>query len=179
MDPDYYRAVIKVFVDLFNKKMIYRGARMINWDPAAKTALSDEEVEYREVDGFLYHVNYEVVDKAGNPLTGIAPVTIATQRPETIMGDTGLCVNPADERYSNLKGLFVDLTRDRPRRRRVGIGVGVRREQILMRAGRYAHGPRVPHVGVHRLERQIVVEHHDAAVAAIADVDIPLRVSGD
>src|SRR5215203_2642104 len=80
MDPDYYRAVIKVFVDLFNKKMIYRGARMINWDPAAKTALSDEEVEYREVDGFLYHVNYEVVDKDGNSVPGIAPITIATQR---------------------------------------------------------------------------------------------------
>src|SRR6476620_1167933 len=101
MDPDYYRAVIKVFVDLYNKGMIYRGARMINWDPAAKTALSDEEVEYREVDGFLYHVNYEVVDKEGKPVPGIQPVTIATQRPETIMGDTGLCVNPSDERYSN------------------------------------------------------------------------------
>jgi len=58
MDPDYYRAVIKGFIDLYNKGMIYRGARMINWDPAAKTALSDEEVEYREVDGFLYYVNY-------------------------------------------------------------------------------------------------------------------------
>src|SRR3954465_7573864 len=104
MDDHYYKAVIKVFVDLFNKKLIYRGARMINWDPAARTALSDEEVEYREVDGFLYYVNYEVVDKAGNPVPGIPPVTIATQRPETIMGDTGLCINPSDERYSNLKG---------------------------------------------------------------------------
>jgi len=109
MDPDYYRAVIKVFVDLYQKGMIYRGARMINWDPAAKTALSDEEVEYREVDGFLYHVNYEVVDKDGHPVPGIKPVTIATQRPETIMGDTGLCVNPSDERYTALKGLYVKV----------------------------------------------------------------------
>ena len=109
MDDHYYKAVMKVFVELYNKGLIYRGARMINWDPAAKTALSDEEVEYREVDGFLYHVNYEVVDKAGNPVPGIQPVTIATQRPETIMGDTGLCVNPSDERYSNLKGLYVKV----------------------------------------------------------------------
>lgn len=109
MDPDYYRAVIKVFVDLYQKGMIYRGARMINWDPAAKTALSDEEVEYREVDGFLYHVSYPVVDKSGASVPGIEAVTIATQRPETIMGDTGLCVNPNDERYTNLRGLYVKV----------------------------------------------------------------------
>ncbi|MDF2188782.1 valine--tRNA ligase [Paraflavitalea sp. CAU 1676] len=103
MDPDYYRAVIKVFVDLYNKKLIYRGARMINWDPAAKTALSDEEVEYRELQGKLYYVAYKVVDADGKP-TGDQPIVIATQRPETIMGDTGVCVNPTDERYAHLKG---------------------------------------------------------------------------
>lgn len=107
MDPDYYRAVIKVFVDLYGKGLIYRGARMINWDPAAKTALSDEEVEYKEVEGYLYHVRYRLVDKDGNtPATGPAYITIATQRPETIMGDTGVCVNPNDERYQSLKGMY-------------------------------------------------------------------------
>ena len=100
MDPDYYKAVIKVFVDLYNKKLIYRGARMINWDPAAKTALSDEEVEYKEVQGKLYYVKYYVQD--GNRDTDF--VIIATQRPETIMGDTAVCVNPQDERYAHLKG---------------------------------------------------------------------------
>lgn len=107
MDPDYYKAVMKVFVDLFNKGMIYRGARMINWDPAAQTALSDEEVEYREVDGFLYHVRYRIVDQQGTPIEGEPQyITIATQRPETIMGDTGVCVNPNDERYKSLHGKF-------------------------------------------------------------------------
>ncbi|MFT3823083.1 MAG: valine--tRNA ligase [Chitinophagaceae bacterium] len=99
MDADYYRAVIKVFVDLYNKKLIYRGARMINWDPAAKTALSDEEVEYKEVQGKLYYVKYFVEGSNKQEF-----ITIATQRPETIMGDTAVCVNPEDERYAHLKG---------------------------------------------------------------------------
>ncbi len=102
MDPDYYKAVLKVFVDLYNKKMIYRGARMINWDPAAKTALSDEEVEYKEVQGKLYYVKYAVQSEDGKPSTDF--ITIATQRPETIMGDSGVCVNPNDERFAHLKG---------------------------------------------------------------------------
>jgi valyl-tRNA synthetase len=97
MDDHYYKAVIKVFIDLYKKGMIYRGARMINWDPSAKTALSDEEVEYRDVQGTLYYVKYQV---AG----GEEFITIATQRPETIMGDTALAVNPNDERYQHLKG---------------------------------------------------------------------------
>lgn len=97
MDDHYYKAVIKVFVDLYNKGMIYRGARMINWDPAAKTALSDEEVEYKDVQGKLYYVKYKVADSKEY-------ITIATQRPETIMGDTALAVNPNDERYQHLKG---------------------------------------------------------------------------
>src|SRR5678809_730828 len=97
MDDHYYKAVIKVFVDLYKKGMIYRGARMINWDPAAKTALSDEEVEYKDIQGKLYYVKYKV---AGSE----EYVSIATQRPETIMGDTALAVNPNDERYQYLKG---------------------------------------------------------------------------
>jgi len=100
MDDHYYQAVIKVFVDLYTKGLIYRGARMINWDPAAKTALSDEEVEYKDIQGKLYYVKYKVVGT--NDF-----VSIATQRPETIMGDTAICVNPNDERYSYLKGKMV------------------------------------------------------------------------
>ncbi len=99
MDDHYYKAVIKVFVDLYKKGLIYRGARMINWDPAAKTALSDEEVEYKEITGKLYHVKYKI---AGTD----EYIVIATQRPETIMGDTAICVNPSDERYAHLKGQF-------------------------------------------------------------------------
>ncbi len=109
MDDHYYEAVIKVFVDLYNKGLIYRGARMINWDPAAKTALSDEEVEYKDVQGKLYYLEYKLVDENGNflaPLQGRGGITIATQRPETIMGDTAICVNPADERYADLKGRY-------------------------------------------------------------------------
>src|SRR3954451_2813746 len=101
MDDHYYEAVMKVFVELYKKGLIYRGARMINWDPAAKTALSDEEVEYKEVLGKLYFVKYKVVDENGNELSnsplGDGGLIIATQRPETIMGDTAVCVNPTDE----------------------------------------------------------------------------------
>ena len=100
MDDHYYRAVIKVFNDLYKKGLIYRGARMINWDPAAKTALSDEEVEYRDLAGKLYYLRYKL-DNGKEEY-----ITIATQRPETIMGDTAICVNPADERFTHLKGAF-------------------------------------------------------------------------
>jgi valyl-tRNA synthetase len=105
MDDHYYSAVIKVFADFHQKGLIYRGARMINWDPAAKTALSDEEVEYKDLTGKLYYVRYRITDAGGNaPATGIPEyITIATQRPETIMGDTAICVNPQDERFASLK----------------------------------------------------------------------------
>lgn len=105
MDDHYYKAVIKVFVDLYKKGLIYRGARMINWDPAAKTALSDEEVEFKDVTGKLYHLRYPLSDADGNT-SNDAYIVIATQRPETIMGDTAICVNPNDERYAELKGKY-------------------------------------------------------------------------
>jgi valyl-tRNA synthetase len=104
MDDHYYQAVLKVFVDLFDKGLIYRGARMINWDVAAKTALSDEEVEYKDLEGKLYYVKYFLCDEKGAPTTEF--ISIATQRPETIMGDTAICVNPNDERYTKFKGGF-------------------------------------------------------------------------
>ncbi|TAH09614.1 MAG: valine--tRNA ligase, partial [Sphingobacteriia bacterium] len=98
MDPDYYQSVIQVFNDLYKKGHIYRGKRMINWDVRAKTALSDEEVIYKEVQSKLYYVNYSLED-GGN-------ITIATVRPETILGDAAICVNPNDERYKHLHGKF-------------------------------------------------------------------------
>jgi valyl-tRNA synthetase len=105
MDDHYYKAVIKVFIDLYNKGLIYRGARMINWDPAAKTALSDEEVEYKDVTGKLYYIKYYITDRTSNLSTGSSEyIVIATQRPETIMGDVAICANPNDERYAHLKG---------------------------------------------------------------------------
>lgn len=100
MDPEYYQSVIRVFVDLYNKGFIYRGLRMINWDCEAKTALSNEEVLYKEEGeiSVLYSVRYQVKD---DPESWI---TIATQRPETIMGDVAIAVNPEDERYQKLVG---------------------------------------------------------------------------
>ena len=100
MDAEYAESVIDVFIDLFKKGKIYRGVRMINWDPAAKTALSDEEVIHKEVNSKLYHVRYKI---AG---TDDEWLTIATTRPETILGDSAICVNPNDARYANLKGKF-------------------------------------------------------------------------
>lgn len=97
MDDDMSEAVIKVFVDLYNKGLIYRGYRMVNWDPEAKTTLSDEEVEYVEKQGKLYYVNYKI---EGSDDT----LTIATTRPETILGDSAICINPEDPRHQNLKG---------------------------------------------------------------------------
>jgi valyl-tRNA synthetase len=109
MDTDYYSAVIKTFTDLYNKGLIYRGARMIHWDPSAKTALSDEEVEYRDINGKLYYIKYDLTKddlKEGIETNEnqAGYVVIATQRPETIMGDTAICANPGDERYSWLAG---------------------------------------------------------------------------
>ncbi|MDB4767393.1 valine--tRNA ligase [Flavobacteriaceae bacterium] len=97
MDPNLSNSVIKVFVDLFNKGLIYRGNRMVNWDPEALTTLSDEEVIYEEKQGLLYYISYQV---AGSDQR----LTIATTRPETIFGDTAICVHPEDKRFTHLHG---------------------------------------------------------------------------
>ena len=97
MDEDMYESVIDVFIDLYHKGLIYQGKRMVNWDPKALTALSDEEVVYKEENSKLYHVRYKVEGEDNW-------VTIATTRPETILGDTAVCVNPNDERYTHLLG---------------------------------------------------------------------------
>ncbi|HEX7903550.1 MAG TPA: valine--tRNA ligase [Chitinophagaceae bacterium] len=109
MDPDYYQSVINVFIDLYKKGYIYRGKRMINWDVIAKTALSDEEVIRKETQQKLYYLKYFIAD--GQQSTDSGPsavdyITIATVRPETIMGDTAICVHPDDERYKHLQGKF-------------------------------------------------------------------------
>jgi len=98
MDEAQYESVIKVFVDMYNKGLIYRGVRMVNWDPKALTALSDEEVIHKEVNSKLYYLRYQIEG------TEDEWVTIATTRPETILGDTAVCVNPNDERFTQLKG---------------------------------------------------------------------------
>ena len=97
MDADMSASVIRSFVDLYNKGLIYRGYRMVNWDPEAKTTLSDEEVNHEEQQGKLYYLKYKVEDSEDY-------LTIATTRPETILGDTAICINPNDERYTHLKG---------------------------------------------------------------------------
>ncbi|MCX6222510.1 MAG: valine--tRNA ligase [Bacteroidia bacterium] len=98
MDKIRSASVIRTFVDLYNKGYVYRGVRMVNWDPAAKTALSDEEVIHREEQSKLYYVRYLIEG------TTDQYITVATTRPETILGDTAVCVNPADERFAHLVG---------------------------------------------------------------------------
>ena len=102
MDEGLSDAVQKVFVDLYNKGYIYRGRRMINWCPVSKTALSDEEVIHKEVHGYFYHFKYPLSDGSG-------ALEIATTRPETMLGDTAVAVNPNDERYKDIVGKMIDL----------------------------------------------------------------------
>jgi valyl-tRNA synthetase len=97
MDPDMSASVIRSFVDLHKKGLIYRGFRMVNWDPEAKTTLSDEEVIFEEQEGKLFYIKYEIQGTSDF-------VTVATTRPETIFGDTAICINPNDERFIHLKG---------------------------------------------------------------------------
>ena len=97
MDETYYQDVVNTFIRLYEKGLIYRGERMINWDPAALTALSDEEVIHKEVNSKLYHVRYQIKDSKEY-------VTIATTRPETILGDSAICIHPDDTRYTHLHG---------------------------------------------------------------------------
>jgi valyl-tRNA synthetase len=97
MEPALTEAVLQCFVDLYRKGYIYRGVRMINWDPQGLTALSDEEVNYKQVASKLYYINY-AIEGSGEA------ITIATTRPETILGDTAICVNPNDDRYRHLEG---------------------------------------------------------------------------
>ena len=102
MDKSRSESVLRVFVDLFNKGLIYRGVRMVNWDPKALTALSDEEVIYKDEHSKLYHLRYYVEGEDRY-------IVVATTRPETILGDTAVCVNPNDERYAWLKGKQVTI----------------------------------------------------------------------
>lgn len=97
MDDHYYKKVVDAFVKLYNEGLIYRGYRMVNWDPVSKSAISDEEVFYKEVKGKLWHFKYPIKDSTDF-------IIVATTRPETMLGDTGIAVNPEDERYKNLFG---------------------------------------------------------------------------
>lgn len=102
MDEGCSRAVQKVFMDLYNKGLVYRGERIINWCPTCKTSISDIETEYEEQDGFFWHINYPISDGSGF-------VEIATTRPETLLGDSAVAVNPKDERYTHLVGKMLRL----------------------------------------------------------------------
>ncbi len=102
MDSDYSNAVSKVFVDLYNDGLIYKGERIINWDPKGQTALSDEEVIYKDTPGHLWHFRYPLSDGSGN-------LIVATTRPETMLGDTGVAVNPKDSRYQDIVGKKIIL----------------------------------------------------------------------
>jgi valyl-tRNA synthetase len=97
MDEDLSKSVISVFIDLYEKGHIYRGIRMVNWDPEGKTALADDEVIYREVDSQLYYIKYKIKETNDS-------LTIATTRPETLLGDTAVCINPNDNRFKKYKG---------------------------------------------------------------------------
>ena len=101
MDEVCSESVLDTFINLYERGLIYRGVRMVNWDPKAKTALSDEEVIYKETKGSLYYLRYAVKEEPGRF------IIVATTRPETIMGDTAVCINPTDERYADLKGKHV------------------------------------------------------------------------
>ncbi|MCJ8013804.1 valine--tRNA ligase [Paenibacillus sp. KQZ6P-2] len=102
LDEGLSKAVREVFVKLHEKELIYRGKRIINWDPAARTALSDIEVEYKEVQGHLYHLSYPLKDGSGH-------ITVATTRPETMLGDSAVAVHPKDERYKDMIGKMLVL----------------------------------------------------------------------
>ncbi len=108
MDPEYSRCVARVFVELYKNKLIYRGKRMVNWDPVALTALSDEEVTMTEEKGFLWHLKYPLLDDQGQPKADEF-VVVATTRPETMLGDEAVAVNPNDPRYRQLVGRKVLL----------------------------------------------------------------------
>src|SRR5438270_227060 len=107
MDPEYSKCVTRVFVDLYKKGLIYRGKRMVNWDPAARTALSDEEVTMVEEKGHLWHMKYPLLDATGKQTNEF--LVVATTRPETMLGDEAVAVNPKDERYQKLIGSCVML----------------------------------------------------------------------
>tara|TARA_B100000686_G_scaffold355369_1_gene473691 strand:- start:19826 stop:22453 length:2628 start_codon:yes stop_codon:yes gene_type:complete len=100
LDPDMYKSVIKVFINLYNKGLIYKGFRMVNWDPDAQTTLSDEEVIYKETEGTLYYISYKIKNEDNS-------IIIATTRPETILGDSAICINPKDKRFTRLHGKSV------------------------------------------------------------------------
>ena len=99
MDDELSESVIDVFIDLFNKGLIYRGVRMVNWDPEAQTAVSDEEVIHKEVQSKLFYIKYKLKNST-------EVIEIATTRPETILGDSAICVNPNDKRYKHLKNKY-------------------------------------------------------------------------
>ena len=157
-DEQMSAAVISTFIKLFNKGLIYRGFRMVNWDPVAKTTLSDEEVIYQEREGQLYHIAYRVVNSEEK-------VVIATTRPETLFGDTAVCVNPHDERFSHLKGkkLIVPISN-----RKIPI---IMDEYVDMEFGTGC----LKVTPAHDINDKVLGEKHDLAIINIFNEDATLN----
>lgn len=161
LDPEMSESVIKVFIDLYEKGQIYRGFRMVNWDPQAQTTLSDEEVIYEEKSGNLYHIAYQV-DGSDEK------VIIATTRPETLLGDTAVCINPEDERYAHLKGkeVWVPLTN-----RKVPI---IQDEYVTMDFGTGC----LKVTPAHDINDKVLGEKHDLKIIDIFNADATLNEKG-
>ncbi len=157
-DEQMSAAVISTFIKLFNKGLIYRGFRMVNWDPVAKTTLSDEEVIYQEREGQLYHIAYRVVNSEEK-------VVIATTRPETLFGDTAVCFNPHDERFSHLKGkkLIVPISN-----RKIPI---IMDEYVDMEFGTGC----LKVTPAHDINDKVLGEKHDLAIINIFNEDATLN----
>ena len=109
MDPKMSKVVTSTFVQLYEQGLIYRGKRLVNWDPVLKSAVSDLEVESEEEDGFMWHIRYPLADENGKPSADGGSLTVATTRPETMLGDVAVMVHPDDERYQHLIGKQVVL----------------------------------------------------------------------
>ncbi|MDP3164948.1 MAG: valine--tRNA ligase, partial [Hydrogenophaga sp.] len=165
MDPKMSKVVTSTFVQLYEQGLIYRGKRLVNWDPILKSAVSDLEVESEEEDGFLWHISYPLADGSGS-------LTVATTRPETMLGDVAVMVHPEDERYSHLVGKFVKLplcNRDIP----ViaddyvdkAFGTGVVKVTPAHDSNDYAVGQRhqLPIIGVLTLDAKIINNYVSAA----------------
>ena len=117
MDPHFTRAVVKVFVDLYNKGLIYRDKRLVNWDPKLKTAITDLEVETREIKGGFWHFRYPLADGV-TTADGKDYLDVATTRPETMLADMAVAVHPSDERYASVVGKEIVAADHRPPRSR-------------------------------------------------------------
>src|SRR5208283_5499119 len=172
MDPQYSRCVQKVFVALYQKGLIYRGKRMVNWCPVSQTALSDEEVEMKPQKGFMYHFNVQVAEAPDTWLT------IATTRPETIPGDSAVAVNPKDPRYAHLIGKHAvrPLPAELPRQQKLIPIIGDEHVDFEFGTGVLkvtpAHDKADFEIGVRHYLRQIDIMYPNGHMNELAGADL-------